>query len=313
MDKNQAMELIRGSALAEHADLLMEHLAPSARIVLTDDGAQSNENGIHSYFGGLPKLPKEASWPSWDSRAYSNAKIARLEDKFRQNPRATGLRDIAAKMRENLPAGPTPLTFLAKLDLSALADSAPLDGWPTSGTLLFFYGGGWGYDPLEKGNCCVLYFPVEIALTEVSPPAAFAEQAFRRRPVGFWSEWTLPGHPRKDWSNDRYRTLREQFLAGRYKPIHRSGGWPEEIQGDMRLECQLVTNGLYCGDASGYRDARARALEKGATDWKLLLQVDSDDAVEWMWGDVGRVYFWARQQDILARDFESAWAIQQCY
>jgi uncharacterized protein YwqG len=66
----------------------------------------------------------------------------------------------------------------------------------------------------------------------------------------------------------------------------------------MQLECQLVTNGLYCGDASGYDDPRRRALETGATDWRLLLQIDSDDVLGSMWGDSGRVYFWIREQDV---------------
>jgi uncharacterized protein YwqG len=81
----------------------------------------------------------------------------------------------------------------------------------------------------------------------------------------------------------------------------------------MRLECQLVTNGIYCGNSSGYRDPRAKVLEPGATDWRLLLQLDSDDRVGWMWGDVGRVYFWAIQQDIAACDFDKSWAILQCH
>ena len=97
-------------------------------------------------------------------------------------------------------------------------------------------------------------------------------------------------------------------------PIHRCGGHPQEIQGDMRLKCQLVTNGIYCGDPSGYQDPRRPLLEKGAADWQLLLQIDSDESsVGWMWGDVGRVYFWARRQDIEAADFDGCWAILQCY
>jgi hypothetical protein len=36
-------------------------------------------------------------------------------------------------------------------------------------------------------------------------------------------------------------------------PIHWLLGHPDPVQGDMQLECQLAANGLYCGDASGYR------------------------------------------------------------
>ncbi|MFD0678373.1 MULTISPECIES: DUF1963 domain-containing protein [unclassified Paenibacillus] len=42
---------------------------------------------------------------------------------------------------------------------------------------------------------------------------------------------------------------------------------------------------------SGYQDARRGELEKGASDWKLLLQIDSEEEIGKMWGDAGRIYF----------------------
>lgn len=75
----------------------------------------------------------------------------------------------------------------------------------------------------------------------------------------------------------------------------------------MRLECQLVSNGIYCGDPSGYQDPRRASLESGAADWQLLIQIDSDaDRLGWMWGDMGRLYFWNRRQDLAAANFEGA-------
>jgi uncharacterized protein YwqG len=314
MERSDAIKLIRGSSLGRHAEVLIEHLAPSTRVIVGDEVGVSDEESTRSWFGGLPSLPKGANWPYWDNRELAKAKIEQLEEKFRQDPRTTGLRDIAAQMRADLPTRPTPLSFLAQLDLSELADSTLLDGWPESGKLLFFYGGGWGFDPQEKGNCCVVYFPTGISLAELNEPQELSDNlTFPKRSVRFQREWTLPCNPRKDWPKDDYRILRQNLLATNETAIHRSGGWPEEVQGEMRLECQLVTNGIYCGDSSGYGDPRVKTLALGAKDWKLLLQLDSDDKAGWMWGDAGRVYFWAKQQDILARDFGSAWAIQQCY
>lgn len=37
----------------------------------------------------------------------------------------------------------------------------------------------------------------------------------------------------------------------------------------------------------------------------LLLQVDSDDAAAMTWGDVGRLYFLTRREDLLARRFDA--------
>jgi uncharacterized protein YwqG len=80
----------------------------------------------------------------------------------------------------------------------------------------------------------------------------------------------------------------------------------------MQLECQLVTHGLYCGDATGYRDPRAETLRPGAADWRLLLQIDSDEHAGMMWGDVGRIYYWMREEDLAAAAWDTAWLILQC-
>ena len=85
------------------------------------------------------------------------------------------------------------------------------------------------------------------------------------------------------------------------------------IQSEMELECQLVSNGLYCGDPSGYNDPKAKELEKGAKDWILLLQIDSEDEkTGMMWGDVGRLYFWIKREDLKNKNFNKSWMILQC-
>jgi uncharacterized protein YwqG len=97
-------------------------------------------------------------------------------------------------------------------------------------------------------------------------------------------------------------------------PRHQIGGFPSTVQGDeMEVECQLVSNGLYCGDSSGYENPRAAALRAGAADWRLLLQLDSDDDLGTMWGDLGTLYFWIREQDARAPRFESTWLVLQCH
>jgi uncharacterized protein YwqG len=81
----------------------------------------------------------------------------------------------------------------------------------------------------------------------------------------------------------------------------------------MELECQLVTNGIYCGDPSGYEGPRAAVLEAGSADWRLLMQLDSDDEAGMMWGDAGRLYFWIREADLRERRFDKVWLILQCH
>jgi len=95
-------------------------------------------------------------------------------------------------------------------------------------------------------------------------------------------------------------------------PNHHLFGHAANIQGDTQLEAQLVSNGLYCGNDGGYEDARAQQLAKGADDWMLLLQLDSDQEAGFMWGDVGMLYFWIRKQDLAQRAFDRTWLIMQC-
>ncbi len=103
----------------------------------------------------------------------------------------------------------------------------------------------------------------------------------------------------------------DQQLNG--SPAHQLFGLPIPQQGDsMELECQLASNGLYVGNSTGYDDPRRTSLELGAADWHLLLQIDSDDSVGMMWGDVGTLYFWIRKQDAEAADFSNVWLVLQC-
>lgn len=94
---------------------------------------------------------------------------------------------------------------------------------------------------------------------------------------------------------------------------------PDTNSGDIQtifkmicLEAQLVMNGLYCGDASGYRDPRRTDLERACEEWRLLLQLDSDETAKLMWGDLGMLYFWVRQSDLSRGDLSSAWMTLQC-
>ncbi len=69
----------------------------------------------------------------------------------------------------------------------------------------------------------------------------------------------------------------------------------------------------YCGDSTGYNDPQAKELKSGASEWRLLLQVDTDDDAGMMWGDCGRLYFWIRVDDLRRRDFDEVWTILQCF
>lgn len=96
-----------------------------------------------------------------------------------------------------------------------------------------------------------------------------------------------------------------------YETTHQLLGNPDPIQNDMQLECQLVTNGVDCG-GDYTKDSRVGVLSAGAAKWRLLLQVDSDESIGMMWGDLGRLYYWIHEDDLRQRAWDHSWLILQC-
>ncbi|HEV8394404.1 MAG TPA: YwqG family protein [Vicinamibacterales bacterium] len=232
-----------------------------------------------SYFGGAPPLPAGAAWPA---------------------------------------AGGRPLAFLACLDLPALQATLAIPWLPSSGRLLFFYDAEnqpWGFDPKDRGSWAVML--VGDTHTSSGPEGA---QLGARRAVSFRAIDTYPSWERAEVKALQLSDAEAELLidggSAVYGPLphHQVGGFPHPIQGDeMELECQLVSHGLYCGDSSGYLSREAAGLAEGARDWRLLLQIDSDDDLGVMWGDAGILYFWIREQDARAGRFDQAWVVLQCH
>jgi len=239
-----------------------------------------------SRLGGRPNLPAEFSWPEWKG---------------------------------------TPLAFVAQIELSNLPPipDVPL---PQTGALFFFYEGGeqaWGFRPEDKGSSCVLYSPDSL---NKHPARSFPKSSAEYpRFAGVQLipgpiEESLPGGEDEFLAalelsaeeRDAYWEFLEQQAELGPGRIHRIGGNPDCIQGDPKLEAQLVSHGLYCGDPSGYQTGKEKGLYQGASDWALLLQVDSEDKAEMMWGDVGRIYFLTRRTDLEQRRFDSTWLVFQC-
>jgi uncharacterized protein YwqG len=83
-------------------------------------------------------------------------------------------------------------------------------------------------------------------------------------------------------------------------PVHQMAGYPAPIQGDdMELDCQKIVHSQW--------------TVADAANWRLLLQLDSDDDAGMMWGDIGRLYFWIHEKDALAGDFSKIWVILQSH
>lgn len=243
----------------------------------------SAKAGGFSRLGGLPEMPANLEWPTWKG---------------------------------------APLAFLAQLDLAEINAAHP-SFLPATGRLYFFYDqeqSVWGFDPNDSGGWRVLYAKDEgVEYAKRTAPQGLSEESiYREKPVSPQRIDLLPDSqliPDGEFSwkrdGDAYAELRD--LPFDKQPHHQVLGYASPVQNaEMEVECQLVTNGINVGGPEGYNDPRVPELKRDAHAWKLLLQLDSDDDIGWMWGDVGTLYFWVKESDARAGDFSKVWMVFQC-
>jgi uncharacterized protein YwqG len=301
--KEKAVELIRASGLSRIADDLIDQLLYSIRIRTVPVREDELHSGV-SRIGGSPDLPSDIQWPE----------------------------------RKGVP-----LAFVAQL---RLPDITPYDvegALPLTGLLYFFFEAeqtGFMFDSSDRDKWRVLYHSGDddghlhrvAAPSGLVPASRFTPQALR-----FSNEITLPPFESQfferlgmTWitmyelgtaieetqeEGERYFELMRQVknLYAGDGIMHRILGHPDPIQGDMQRECQLASHDAFRLLPGGREDPRATSLAQGVTNWRLLLQIDSDDSAHMRWGDVGRIYYWIEREALASRNFAHAWLALQCY
>jgi uncharacterized protein YwqG len=275
---------LREAGLGQHEDSLVGLARPGVRL-LSQPIDSADRQRSRTRLGGDPDLPSDFTWPSYQG---------------------------------------VPQSFVAQIDLAEM-HSVFRSALPDAGLLSFFYDSAqsvWGFDPSEAGATEVVYFPdgVELA-TRSSPPnhpqfVRFdARSLGPQRDISFcpWESFELEMLELTSDELDAYATVAAtNATSADSSPAHRLLGHASPIQGDMQLECQLVSNGLQYGDTTGSARARGALLRAGASDWRLLLQIDSDDDANMMWGDCGMLYWWMREADIESGRWDRAHLILQC-
>jgi uncharacterized protein YwqG len=277
----------RKASLARIAPFLESLFAPAIGFALFPKA--NLQIGI-SKVGGAPDLPDEFAWP---------------ENRGRK------------------------LDFLLQVNLAEVGAQDDRHLLPASGILSFFYDlerQPWAYDPADLNGFRVVYTPPNEQLTSWRPPNEddvlpecaiqwFAMQTlphFGSRAFDRFSESAQLSDEEREAYDQMVRDMEQAYRPETSSSNHHLLGHSDNVQGDMQLEAQLVTNGLYCGNPTGYRDPRRKTLEAGADDWMLLLQLDSDDSVGFMWGDIGMLYYWIRRDDLEAGCFDKVWMTMQC-
>lgn len=257
-------------------ELMRPLAAPAIHITRSDTPSRS-------HFGGIADLPAGLAWPEYKGSA---------------------------------------LSLLAHLSLPDLHAAYPIEWLPTNGSLLFFYDVDrqpWGYDPHDRGSARVLHIPDPTApLSDAGNRAKKGTPTLPRQDVAFRNIQVFPADrpcvtalDLSDQESDAFCGTADAAFGN--KPHHQIAGHPGPIQtDDMELECHLVTNGLYLGDSRRDDSTRTEELRSRADRWVLLLQLDTDDKLEFIWGDCGRIYFWVEKEAARAGDFSNVWLILQC-
>jgi hypothetical protein len=221
--------------------------------------------------GGRPLLPPGESWPTWRDR---------------------------------------PLDYLGAVDFARMPCVA---GLPSKGTYAFYYVNDlprpWGDDPAQRGAWRL--FGGELHEVE-TPPDVPSLPECPLRAAAFLS-LPSPQEPIMSRLERSYvgvlPVYEELYVAWRQHvwpdnaAVHQIGGWPVIVQRPVALDCHYASTG---------RDMDTAPLSRGevaavADQWRLLLQLDSDQRLGWHWGDPGRIYFCTRQDQPL----ETAWLTLQ--
>lgn len=319
----QTLEAALKSWDVPHVEELVSAARWAAYLHAMSPNNKRRKSGL-SKIGGLPDLPANVDWPVRDAYKLRDRGIPDLSAKDDRSGR------LAAYY-----ASPQPLSFLAQIDLAEIAPVLPAEpGLPTAGMLYFFYDAvyeAWGYDPYDAPGFAVIYSEAASRLAPRDPPTiGETPEAFpvrRLKPhrtltaapfLPYYRE--LLGIPSEAWEEyanlvvDFHSVAEERARRSGVPPMpdHRFMGWPDIVQNEMEPECALVTGGIYCGSEKGYASEEAKRILAEPNDWRLLLQIDSDEDHGMLWGDAGKLYFWIREQDLAARDFERCWLIQQC-
>jgi uncharacterized protein YwqG len=242
-----------------------------------------------SRFGGLPDLPKDNNWPG--------------------SPKA-------------------PLDFLLQINLSELAGLLPDSPLPPTGLLSFFYDSERcpsGSDPKDNRGWQVLFSdaPDSGLVRSPLPPWLSPNSLLPMTALDFVKVESLPALESASVKRlklsknelERYgRVLQSaRQVRGEPVPIHKLLGHPDAIQSDMTVTCAMASSGFNAMFRIDPKNSKQRKALMAASDWTLLLQLDSDDDLQMLWADAGRIYFWVRKEDLAARRFDRCWLVLQSH
>ncbi|MDY7090411.1 MAG: YwqG family protein [Actinomycetota bacterium] len=283
---SELIEVARATLPPAVADAWIGLLRPAIRLRRVEAGEQTV-----GQLGGSPALPDGTPWPQ-------------------------------------SPAG-RPLGFVAGIDLGRLPVGSLDVPLPADGTLLLFYRDPsedpdeafWISDPVPVAQPPagrVVFVPAGTATTLRTEPGAavYPEVPLAGELIATGPDWE---HPSLQQAVEQLPDADREFMAEASNsdefrdevgnrtelPRHYLGGYADPVQGSVEVEAAWQ----HLGSRQPYSDP---ALWDQARQWTSLVQIDSDDDAEMMWGDCGSLYWVMRPDDIAAARFEAAAFTFQC-
>ncbi|WP_169713649.1 YwqG family protein [Paludifilum halophilum] len=195
-----------------------------------------------------------------------------------------------------------PLSFIAQYNLAELKQTGFSSPLPDQGMLYFFCGTAMDIPVWEEkgepGGWSVFYIDTEPSrLRPVPFPEDLPREGFfEERKMKLSVEKTLPEVEFIEGMDDVYFDLMDQLyqLEERESGYHQAFGDPFQMEGDVFKECKANS-----GNPSD--------------DWVLLLQVDSDEEMGMIWGDLGMLYFCIAREDLRKKRFDRSWLVMQSH
>lgn len=287
-------DLMREHGLARVADSLIESMQPTIALSLTPLDADEDLPIGASKVGGGCDLPRGVSWPTFQG----------------VNQR-----------------------FMAQINLTDAASVFPGSPLPTSGLLSFFWCqefehgtdlNGFKVMHLQCPPHNLVRAPDPWAsvprklnliqrLARVKPPPrgmGFTPCAAELRRMSTIPDTSGPWAPKMTLDEEETDRLLGDLVeplarAGVLSEGHRVLGAPSNVQNPVELE------------AEAYRLNPSRPdwthADRGAKDWRLLLQLDSDHAPGFCFGDWGTLYYLLREPDLRSQRWDRVCIMTQCH
>lgn len=290
MNEKEIIDLLVESGLEAYKEQIAPLIFPSFKVHLQPDDDKVIPLGA-SKVGGSPDLSEIDEWPKW--KQYN-------------------------------------LSFISQINLKDLPSPSPL---PASGLLSFFFAVEAMYDDedfyRDPRTCRVIYTSTEHLerLKRRTRPAELPQEAvLKPNRSSFNPNLCVPTAESAYLENiglgwdgnredfDKYWKFFLLHFRARSHPdeyVNRLLGHPEQIQGDMQVSCEVMKEGISYGALRN--PSERRQVVQSAVKWRLLLQIDSEEEKTGvMWGDVGRIYFWIREDDLAEQQFDRVVCIMQC-